>query len=361
MELNTLAQFLPVLELLHQPALLLADSGAVHANHLAADLAPSGGGALRGWLGSCWDAYNSWDRQGPLSLTLFLGGAEYLLTAHPLADGTLLLLSRRNDFDGDVLAAASQVLRQPLTDLSALSQQLSDMLCDSEDPALWEQAAALSRHIYRLTRITCNLADLERLRSGQYVPRIDGLELRQFLDRLLTECAGVCRDGGWTLEYQLPSQPVTLWADPMLLERALLNLVSNAMKYGDSRYPMTVRCDVTPYAVLLQVRNRCTERDADLLHNAFYRLRERGTIPDPRWGLGLGLPLARAVAQLHGGTAALEQDQDGSVTVTLSFSRRNTGTGRVESPPFDYTGGMRRSLLELCESLPISCFRVDTL
>lgn len=361
MELNTLAHYLPLLELLHQPALLLSDSGTLFANALARDLAPTKASTLPHWFGVCWDAYCSWDRRGELLLTLSLNGAEYQLTAYALADGTLLLLSRRSTCDSDVLAVVSQVLRQPLTDLSALSQQLSDMVCDSEDPGLWEQAAAMNRHIYRLTRITSNLADLERLRSGQYVPRIDGLDLLQHLGQLLTECAAVCRDGGWTLSYHLPEQSITLWADPMLLERALLNLISNAMKYGDSSYPITVRCDVTPHAVLFRVHNRCVERDIDLLHTAFYRLQERGSMPDPRWGLGLGLPLARAVAQLHGGTAAMEQDQDGSITVTLSFSRSNTGAGRLESPPFDYTGGMRRSLLELCESLPTKCFRVDSI
>ena len=43
--------------------------------------------------------------------------------------------------------------------------------------------------------------------------------------------------------------------------------------------------------------------------------------------------------------------------LTLSFSRRREfHAGTVKMPPFDYTGGMRMSLLELCESLPTRCF-----
>lgn len=356
------AQVLPLLELLPQPALVLMTDGTIRSNGPGAALVPANGAALPVWLGPCADAYAAWDRRGPLTLVLPRDGTEYLLTAHALTDGTLLLLQPETAPQGDVLAAASQVLRQPLTDLSALAQQLSLLLSESEDPGLWEQAAAMNRHLYRLTRITCNLADLERLRTGQYRPRIDAMELKPYLERLLSECADACAAAGRALEYQLPAQPVTLWADSLLLERAVLNLISNALKYGDPASPITVRCEALPSAVLLRVRNRCTEKDAGLLTDAFHRLWNRGSLPDPRWGLGLGLPLARAVAQLHGGTAALEQDADGTVTVTLSFSRRrNPGAAEVKTPPFDYTGGMRPSLLELCESLPASCFSIDAL
>ena len=53
----------------------------------------------------------------------------------------------------------------------------------------------------------------------------------------------------------------------------------------------------------------------------------------------------------------MELDWSGAVSVTLSFSlRREFHAGTVKMPPFDYTGGMRMSLLELCESLPTRCF-----
>lgn len=359
---QTIQQFLPLLELLHQPAFTVSDSGALTANAAAQPLVPENGAALPDWLGPCGDIYAAWNRQQDLSMALTISGKHVQLTAHPMSDGTLFLMSCSNANEGDILAVASQVLRQPLADLSALSQQLSEELRDAEDPFLWEQAAALSRHIYRLTRITCNLSDLERLRTGQYPPQIDALDLRQFLVPLCLECQDAFAASDRTLEYRLPEQSVTLRADPVLLERALLNLFSNALKYGDPSQPVSFWCDITPGAVLFCIRNRCAERDADLLYTAFQRLSQRGPFPDPRWGLGLGLPLAQAIAKLHGGTVALEQGSDGSVTAAISFSRRQSrATGLVETPPFDYTGGMRRSLVELSESLPTVCFRVDVL
>ena len=353
----TAAQALPLLKLLPQPALVILSDGRIEANPPAARLAPENAAALPGWLGSCSDAYAAWDRQGGLSLLLSRDGTEYLLTAHPLADGTLLLLSPQGAFRTDVLAATSQVLRQPLGDLASLSQHLAAGLDVGEDPGLWEDSAAITRHIYRISRILCNLADLERLRSGQYTPRMEPLDLLPFLERLLQECAGVCAEAGRTLYYQLPAASVTLYADGVLIQRAFLNLLSNALKYGDPSRPIVVRFQLLPHAVLVQMRNHCAEANATLLQDAFHRLQNRGVLPDPRWGLGLGLPLAEAVAKLHGGTAAVEQDPSGAVTVTLSFScRRELHAGTVKMPPFDYTGGMRMSLLELCESLPTRCF-----
>lgn len=359
---QTISQIQPLLEVIHQPAFTVSDGGVIAANAAAQPLAPADGAALPDWLGPCRDVYDSWDRRQDLSLAVTLLGKEYQLSAHALADGTLLLMSGGGANEGDLFAVASQVLRQPLADLSALSQQLSEELQDAEDPFLWEQAAALSRHIYRLTRITCNLSDLERLRTGQYPPQLEALELRQFLEPVCRECRDAFAAGGRVLEYRLPQESIALRADPVLLERALLNLFSNALKYGDPAKPISFWCDITPGAVLFCIRNHCSQHDADLLYAAFQRLSRRGALPDPRWGLGLGLPLAQAIARLHGGAVALEQSKDGSVTAAVSFSRRQSrATGLVETPPFDYTGGMRRSLVELSESLPTDCFRVDTL
>ena len=57
----------------------------------------------------------------------------------------------------------------------------------------------------------------------------------------------------------------------------------------------------------------------------------------------------------------MELSREGVATATLSLSRRTGSAVQVESPVFDYTGGMRRSLVELSDVLPSSCYAVDAL
>ena len=146
--------------------------------------------------------------------------------------------------------------------------------------------------------------------------------------------------------------------DPILLERALLNLLSNAMRFGKKELPITMTVELTPAAVHLQLKNACASSDSDLLTAAFRRATERGAIPDPRWGLGLGLPVALSIARLMGGTIAVDVDSDQMATVSMSISRkRDLRSPELRNhPAYDYTGGLRRTLLELSDVLQDDCF-----
>lgn len=357
---QTVEQLLPLLQLLQQPAFCIKQDGTVVSNREARSLAPASLEGLPHWLGNSTALFEQWDGQSPLTLPVYLGGYNASVTVQPLADGNLFLLSQCKEMmaGSDVLSVTSQVLRQPLTDLSILMENLFEGLEEMEDPLLQSQTAAITRQIYRLSRVACNLADLDQLRSGTYQPRLEKLPLLQFLQDLTQEMEDVCRSAGRILECTLPDKPITLVADPGLLERAMLNLLSNAMKYGEKTKPIRFRVDTTPTTVLFRMQNTCSDADSDLLTAAFQRISQRGLLPDPQWGLGLGLPTVRYIAQLLGGAVAVEVNREQLATITVSVSRKKTVPG-VEAPvrpPVDYTGGMRHSLVELSDVLPNECF-----
>jgi len=360
MPAQTIEQVLPLLELIQQPAFCLRFDGSILCNEQARLLAPFSAQDLPLWLGSSAEAYETWDRSSKLVLPISLGSETCSVILEPLCDGTLFLLSPCQDLTsgGSQMAVTAQVLRQPLTDLCNLALQLSEELEEMEDPFLQQQTASMTRMIYRLNRIACDLADLEQLQNGSYPARIEKLDLTAFLQELAVELTDICRSAGFTLECSLPHQQIIVMADSVLLERALLNLISNAMKYGRKDMPLYLILDHSPSAAYIRVKNTCTKPDSDLLSAAFQRLTRRGVLPDPQWGIGLGLPLARYAAQLMGGTVAVEAGADQTATVTLSISRkRNLQDTSVHTMPiYDYTGGMRRSLVELSDVLPDDCY-----
>lgn len=358
---QTIDQLKPLLLLLQQPAFWIRQDGSIECNGAARHLAPESRDALAAWLGATVLLYAGWNRRDGLELPVDRAGRSYSVTIQTLPDGELFLLSESGGSGsdtGEALAVTAQVLRQPLTELFSLSQRLFGDLEEVEDPTLQSRTAAMTRHLYRLVRIAGNLADLEQLRSGQYRPRWSRLELRGYLTPMAEALSAVCADAGRTLEYQTPWEQVQFFADGDLLERAILNLLSNAVKYGTAAQPIRLWAEVLPSAILFRVRNHCEAADGDLLSAAFQRMEQRGVLPDPRWGVGLGLPLARHVAQLHGGAAALEEGADGTVTVTLSISRKRPSQEALlkSPPPIDYTGGLQRALVELSDVLPDSCY-----
>ena len=144
------------------------------------------------------------------------------------------------------------------------------------------------------------------------------------------------------------------------MQRALLNLFSNALKYSPAGTPLRLRAEATEHRLLLQLENVCDESDAELLKAAFHRLEQRSQLPDPRWGVGLGLPLAQAIARLHGGMVALEA-RNHTAVVTLSLSRRTRQPAALRSPTAFYTGGTPQTLLELADVLPNRLYHPDAL
>ena len=359
MTLQTIEQVLPLLELIQQPAFCIANYGSVFCNPPARLLAPVSAQDLPYWLDSGMEVYEQWDRSSNLLLPVSIGTQILNATIQPLADGTLFLLSPCATFasGSGELGVTAQVLRQPLNDLFSMAQQISETLEEAEDPLLLQQTAAMSRHIYRLTRIACDLADLDQLRSGTYPVRAQLLDLGTFLQEFTLELSDLCNAAGFVLRTQLPEKQLLVNADSVLLERALLNLISNAMKYGNPKDPICLTVEAAASSVYFRVQNTAAKENSDVMIAAFQRLTQRGMLPDPQWGIGLGLPLALSIARNMGGTIAVEE-RAGQVLVTMSLSRKRDlqNTDVRTTPSYDYTGGMRRTLVELADVLPPDCY-----
>lgn len=359
---QTVNNLMPLLQLLQQPAFCIQNDGVFAANPAASHLVPLHQVDLPRWLGAGLQHWEAWDRTTVLNLPITLQNQDYNATIQALQDGTLFLLVpvSPSDYTDNALSAASQVLRQPLTDLSAMLQQLSDHQNASQEP---DYTAMMTRQIYRLTRLTSNLADLAELRSGKYRLRLELLDVNHHFDSFIKEVENLCSQTGRTLDYTPLAKSVFLQADPSLLERAILNLVSNALKFSQEATPIQIRTEVSGQYLLFRVHSQCAGESAELLRTAFTRLEQRGSLPDPNWGIGLGLPICQAIARLHGGMVAVEAAQSGSITVTLTLARHRTADSTVLNapPPFEYTGGMRRTLVELADVLPSSLYRRDAL
>ncbi len=350
----TIEQLLPLLFLLKQPAFCLSNTGIISANEAAKNLAPASEHALSDWLGDSAPIYDAWDHSGSMTLALTFGALSGSAVLYPLADGTLFLLTVISNEIGH-MATTAQVLRQPLTDLVVAAQQLAYDLEELENVNLQQKAAAVTHPIYSLCRITCNLADMEMLQDGGYPVHFEKLEMREYLRSLQFELEDLCQAAGRTLIYELPKKTLPLHIDTILLQRALLHLLSNALIHSKPDSSIRIWTETTANAMLLRICSTCTSEDSDLLSSAFNRLDQRGKLPDPSWGLGLGIPITLAIARIMGGTLAVELRQH-TATMTMSISRHPPAKDHMQMPYYDYTGGMRQTLVELSGSLPDSCY-----
>jgi two-component system sensor histidine kinase MprB len=205
-----------------------------------------------------------------------------------------------------LVADASHELRTPVTSLRTnieiLQHQGPDM--DRE-----EQRGLLSDVVEQIEELTLVINDLIDLARGEE-QREDSEELR--LDLLVEEVVERARRHAPSTPLRVSLEPTLVTGVPARLERAVSNLIDNAIKYSPAGEPV----DVTLYGTELSVRDHgpgISGKDLPHIFDRFYR----GADARGRPGSGLGLAIVRQVAAQQGGTIAAEAAPGGGTLMRL--------------------------------------------
>ncbi|MFP4616301.1 MAG: ATP-binding protein [Thiohalorhabdus sp.] len=220
------------------------------------------------------------------------------ITQRREAQAALAEADRRRDV---FLATLGHELRNPLTPIVTTARYLEERSERVDPPRLREAAATISRQGAHLARITEDLLDLNRVKTGRISLRDEELDLRDAAQQTVESVAAAAERKGQRLETEIPDQLVGVRGDSARLVQVLGNLLDNAVKYTPEGG--TVRLNVSARNGQAEVVVRDTGQGIppDRLPHLF-ELFERGQ-PDQHacQGLGLGLSLVRSLVELHGG------------------------------------------------------------
>lgn len=222
----------------------------------------------------------------------------------------------------DFVAAVSHEFRTPLTTLA----HLNDLLAGGSEPLSEKRRAyyqAQARATSRLRRLVETLLDFGRMEAGRQPYRFEPLDAGAFA-RDVCEAFGVeVADRGFTMEFHACDEDLPVLADADALERALWNLLDNAVKYsGESRRialeassrDSRVRIEVVDFGLgigpedQLRIFEKFTRGDA---------AREHGIK-----GTGIGLAMVRHIAHAHGGEVTVSSTKGRGSAFTIVLPRR---------------------------------------
>lgn len=190
----------------------------------------------------------------------------------------------------DLIATVSHELRTPLTAMTALLENLADGVVTPDSEHL---GAALDQ-AQRLARLVDDLLQLSRLEAGVVDLDRQDLRLRPLVEESVTQVTSAGRPG--TFQVSLPDD-VVVAGDPARLQQLLVNVLDNAGRHAPADTPVLVTGGAEDEVWWLEVTDDgggVAPEDRDRVFERF------GT--DGAGGTGLGLAVARWVAQLHGGT-----------------------------------------------------------
>ena len=210
------------------------------------------------------------------------------------------------------LAGIAHDLRTPLN-----AMKLSTALIDGENLQAdqRETLQTMDRQIAQLDRQVGDLLDTTRIESGD-------LELRlsdQNMARLVESAAGVFRGMSprHTIQVTTPPEPIIYPCDPTRIGQVLNNLLSNAIKYSPSGGEINVANTAADSELEISVSDQGIGISADDLDHVFEPFRRTAATREAIPGVGLGLSVARRIAEAHGGAIKIRSVPAAGSTFTL--------------------------------------------
>ncbi|WP_406342029.1 ATP-binding protein [Streptomyces sp. NBC_00648] len=230
-------------------------------------------------------------------------------------------LAEGNRIRTALLAAVSHDLRTPLASIKAAVTSLrSDDVEWSEDDEA-ELLAGIEDGADRLDHLVGNLLDMSRLNTGTVRPIIREIDLDEVVPMAL---GGVPED---SVELDIPESLPMVAVDSGLLERAVANIVENAVKYSPDATPVLVAASALGDRVEVRVADRGPGVPDESKERIFEPFQRYGDAPRGA-GVGLGLAVARGFVESLGGTLTAEDTPGGGMTMVLTL-RAVPGPGPV--------------------------------
>ena len=238
------------------------------------------------------------------------------------ANERLRVLDAQKD---EFLSQVSHELRTPMTSVRSFSEIL---LGDAQVSADERQrfVSIIHDESLRLTRLLDEILDASRLEGGNLDLPVGPVDAQRVVTAVLDTVSGDLRTQGVELQWEPPSVPVYVNANEDRMRQALINLLSNAMKYNDAREPVIrvrvipgeVRCDID----VIDNGGGIDRGEAGTVFDKF----NRGARSDRGSGSGLGLTISRAIMRNMGGDLTVEFARDGT-----SFFRMRLVVVEVDS------------------------------
>lgn len=273
-------------------------------------------GAFAGFIGSCVDVDER--RRGE--------------AAQEQHNREQLELAR--DFEKWILAIVSHDIRDPLNAIGLAAQVLARTGAGAA-PAK-KQAEVITRAVGRIRHIVGDLLDLSREREGAGIA-VDPkpTDLRAVCQHIIDELRALATNRTITFDCEVDGHGA--WDEQRILQ-ALSNLASNAVQHGTPGSPVRLRLTGDAQLVALEVHNE-GEIPSEVLPRIFEPFRSGRQHGGRGEGLGLGLFIAKAIAEAHGG--ALEVDSPPGGTTFRMMLPRTSGAASAPATPTPGTASSR--------------------
>ena len=255
-----------------------------------------------------------------------------------------------------VLPNVGQELRGAMANVYAAANRLAPMSARENDERVDKNAAIFAQSYYRMYRVIGNLTDAAKLAETGMFAALGNDDVVGVVRAVCERAEALFEAEGVTLTFESDKPGQIIAMDAEMIERLLLNLLSNALKFTPKGGSVGVRVKTSERWVRLTVSDTGRGIAPEKLEHVFDRFLETDAMDPPPHGVGLGLAICRRIAQGHGGSIVAESGEGGGATFTVSLPNVRSTNTPLRQPRTEYAGGFNRTLLELSDAMGVSAF-----
>jgi PAS domain S-box-containing protein len=226
------------------------------------------------------------------------------VTKERKAEAAVIAASRSKD---EFLAVLAHELRNPIAPIITAVELLGKKGPPTTE--LQQLRDVIHRQAKLLARLVEDLLDIGRIVSGKLLVERELVDLNQIVKQAAEMCLPSIEQRRQTLELALPDAPIHVDGDYARLVQVVGNILGNASKYTAERGRIALTLSSERDQAVIRVRDNGQGISPDMLERIFDRFVQVDTATDRiRGGIGIGLALAKAIVDLHGGTVAARSE-----------------------------------------------------
>ena len=249
-----------------------------------------------------------------------------------------------NQAKSTFLANMSHELRTPLNAIIGFSEMMiKETFGPLGNDKYGEYLDDIHLSACHLLEIINEVLDMSKIEAGRVELDEEFFNIGQMIVAVTRMMASRAFSSGLTIEEKIQDELPALYADPRLVRQVLINLVGNAVKYSNNGAVINVEALVSAHGSLhIIVKDTGVGIPKDKIGEALEPFGQINQSPEAKGiqGTGLGLPLAKAMVELHGGHLSLESDvgKGTKVLVELPLERLHKNQSKEENHDKDLVG-----------------------